>query len=202
MLGGSLAPDAGTIVVDGLPPAAMLPEQRWAAIGVVGQHPRLLRESMRDNLTLFDPAYSDEELLDAIGRFGLSGWLESRKLGLDTVLETPEDVSSGEAQLIGVIRAVLRRPTVLLLDEISARLDPQTEALLVQAMSELVHGTTSVVVTHHLAVFAACDRAVLVRRGEIARVEDLRDYDAAEREQLWNSWRSDISDISDIEVSL
>lgn len=149
-------------------------------------------KSVRDNLTLFDPAYSDEELLDTIGRFGLSGWLESRKLGLDTVLETTEDVSSGEAQLIGVIRAVLRRPSVLLLDEISARLDPSTEALLVRAMSELVHGTTSVVVTHHLAVFAACDRAVLIRGGEIVRTEDLRGCEPDERERLWNSWRSDI----------
>lgn len=192
LLGGSLAPDAGIVLVDGLAPAAMRPEQRWAAIGVVGQHPRLLRESIRDNLTLFDPAYSDDELLDVIERFGLSGWLDNRRLGLDSVLETPEDVSSGEAQLIGVIRAILRRPSVLLLDEISARLDAHTEALLVRAISELLHGTTSVVVTHHLAVFTACDRAVLVRGGELARVEDLRGYDPDERARLWNSWRSDI----------
>ncbi len=192
LLGGSLAPDSGTVVVDGLAPATTAPEQRWSAIGVVGQHPRLLRESLRDNLTLFNPDCSDEELRDAIGRFGLAGWLRSRSLGLDTLLETPEDVSSGEAQLIGVIRAVLRRPAVLLLDEISARLDPQTEALLVRASSDVLHSTTSVVVTHHFAVFAACDRAVLLRDGEIARVEDLRGWEPGERERLWNSWRENI----------
>jgi ABC-type multidrug transport system fused ATPase/permease subunit len=192
LLLGYLEPDEGTVLVGDRPPASVPPWQRWSHIGAVAQRPRLLRASLRDNLTMFDAACPDRAVLRMLDRFGLSAWLAGRENGLDTMIEVPEDVSAGEAQLIGIIRAVLREPGVLLLDEISARLDSQTELLLVGAMSALLRGRTTVVVTHHLALFAASDRAVLLRDGSVHGSADLRGLDPGAVNALWQDWRSEL----------
>lgn len=189
---GYVSPLQGSLLVDGRPPASMPPWERWSRVGAVAQQSRLFRASLRDNLTLFDAGIPDAEVLAALDRFQLTGWLAGREGGLDARIDVPEDVSAGEAQLIGVIRAVLRDRQVLLLDEISARLDARTELLLVSTMSELLRDRTTVIATHHLALFAACDKAILLHGGTAFGPVQLRGMDDAQVHAVWDEWRDTV----------
>jgi len=148
-------------------------------IGLVTQDIQLFDASLRDNLTLFDPAIPDERILAALAELSLLDWCRSLPEGLNTKLEPGGSrLSAGEAQLLAFVRVFLRDPGLIILDEASSRLDPATESRLDQAVERLLQGRTAIIIAHRLRTVQRADRILILENG--------RQVEYGERQALAN----------------
>jgi len=137
-----------------------------ARVGLVTQDVQVFEASLRDNITFFNPAISNKQLLLVLETLGLQAWLASKPQGLDTQISSTS-LSAGEAQLLALARVFLKDPGLLILDEASSRLDPTTEALLEQAMRKLLKGRTAIIIAHRLATVERVDDILILENGRI-----------------------------------
>ncbi len=138
-------------------------------VGIVTQDVQLFQASVRDNLTLFDAAFSETQILTVIETVGLSHWFQALPNGLDTLLTgTGNGLSAGEAQLLAFARVFLKDPSLVILDEASSRLDPATEQLIERAVDKLLENRTAIVIAHRLATVQRVDDIVILENGRIS----------------------------------
>ncbi len=138
-----------------------------SAIGFVTQDVELFRASVRDNLTMFDPAVSDEAIMTVLGELGLHEWIRELPEGLDTPMAGKAELSAGQAQLIALVRVFLADPSIVVLDEASSLLDPSTERMLDGALKRLMKGRTVIVIAHHLRTLDNADDILVLEDGAI-----------------------------------
>ena len=160
-------PQTGRILLDGRDirtiPIADLRQQ----LGVVLQDTFLFSGNVADNLRL-NRSISDQGLQEVCSELGLDGLLQRLPQGLQTELrERGGNLSSGERQLLAVARVAIRNPTILVMDEATAFMDPSTEATLQRDLDRLLQRRTAVVIAHRLATVEASDRILVLRRGEL-----------------------------------
>ncbi len=137
-------------------------------IGIVTQEVQIFRASVRDNLTLFDPAIPDQLILSALEELELGDWLKGLSEGLETKLEAGgRSLSAGEAQLLAFARIFLRDPGLIILDEASSRLDPATERRIERAIDRLLRGRTAIVVAHRLGTVQRSEEIMILEDGQI-----------------------------------
>jgi ABC-type bacteriocin/lantibiotic exporter with double-glycine peptidase domain len=130
------------------------------------QRIQLIHGSLRDNIILHDTRYTDQNIVTAINQLNLSDWFGKFSNGLDTDLEMGENsLSSGEAQLITLIRLALRNPGLVLLDEISAHLDAATEKLVSGAIASLCKDRTVIAIAHKADSLYWMDEVVYMQNG-------------------------------------
>lgn len=156
---------AGRILVDGAPVEgrALVPSIAWA-----GQRVRILSASLRDNLTLGRPGADEAVLADALAAASLGPVVGRLPAGLDTLVgEGGRILSGGEARRVALARALVRDAPLVLLDEPTANLDPDSEAAVLSALRTLARGRTVIVATHAPAVVALADRVVRLERGRV-----------------------------------
>lgn len=148
-----------------------LPEYQLASlrsrVGLVTQDVQLFYATVRDNLTFFNRDISDDKLLDALRTLGLERWLSQQPQGLDTLLAANGAVSAGEAQLIALARVYLKQPQVIILDEASARIDPETEKMLEVALDTVLAGKTTIIIAHRLQTVRRCDYIAILADGQL-----------------------------------
>jgi len=162
-------PQAGTIRIGGVDVRAMDRRQLRARIVVVSQDVFMFSGTLRDNIGLGDPAVTDERMLEAARRVGADRVLSARPGGLDApVIERGGNFSAGERQLIAFARALCRDPEILILDEATASVDPETERVIERGIAELMRGRTSIVIAHRLSTIQRASRIVVVHKGELA----------------------------------
>jgi ATP-binding cassette, subfamily B, multidrug efflux pump len=134
---------------------------------VVLQDTFLFSGNVADNLRL-DAAIPDDELERICRELGLDGLLRRLPDGLATELrERGGNLSSGERQLLAVARVAIRDPSVLVMDEATAFMDPSTEATLQRDLDKLLNARTAIVIAHRLATVEAADRILVLRRGRL-----------------------------------
>jgi len=172
-------PQAGRILLDGVDirelPVALLRRR----LGVVLQDTFLFSGNVADNLRL-DADLSDAELENLCRDLGLQPLLGRLGAGLATELrERGANLSSGERQLLAVARVAIREPSVLVMDEATAFLDPSTEATLQRDLESLLDGRTAIVIAHRLATVEASDRILVLRRGRLVEQGTHRELRAA-----------------------
>lgn len=137
-------------------------------VGMVTQDVQLFRASIRDNLTFFDETISDDAILEVLRELGMSDWFDSLSDGLHTELDADGGgLSAGEAQLLALARVFLRNPDLVILDEASSRLDPNTEQLLEHAMDKLLRNRTAIIIAHRLSTIKRADDIMILEDGEI-----------------------------------
>lgn len=137
-------------------------------IGMVTQDIQLFHATVRDNLTFFNPAISDERIREVLDDLSLTRWYHSLADGLDTVLGSDgEGLSAGEAQLLAFARVFLADPGLVILDEASSRLDPATEQLIERAVSKLLQGRTGIIIAHRLATIQRADEILVLENGRV-----------------------------------
>lgn len=136
-------------------------------VGLVAQEVQLFHASLRENITIFDPAVPDSRLEALLRELGLGPWLDRLPAGLETPI-SPGSLSAGEAQLVALCRLFLQDPGLVILDEASGRLDPATEALLDQALSRLLSGRTAIIIAHRLATVEQVDQVLILEDGRVA----------------------------------
>ncbi|MEV4893090.1 ABC transporter ATP-binding protein [Nonomuraea sp. NPDC055795] len=168
LMAGLYAPDRGTVRHDGADLAALGPAERRRRVALIPQDVQTVRGTIADNLAL-GTGSGRADLERAITLLGLDGWLGGLPAGLDT--ETGARgalLSAGERQLIGLIRAVLLGPAVLILDEATADVDPATAALIEGALERQAGERTLIVIAHRRATIDRFTRRVELRGGEVA----------------------------------
>ncbi|HEX7802467.1 MAG TPA: thiol reductant ABC exporter subunit CydD [Pseudoxanthomonas sp.] len=161
-LAGWLAPTAGAISI---------PE--GARIGYASQRPYLFHCSIADNLRMADPNASDEQVRAAAEDAQVMRFARNLPQGLDTVIgERGFGLSGGEARRIALARVFLRDPRLLLLDEPTAFLDPETEAALLAALARFARGRCLVMATHSPAAMRMAGQVLRLPEGTIFPAED------------------------------
>jgi len=164
-------PTEGTVLLDGRDIRSYPPEERAAKIGFILQEPFLFTGTVRDNILYGNPQYaslSDEALERNLDEAGLSALLARFEDGLATkVSATGDAMSLGQKQLIAFIRATLRRPEILILDEATANIDTVTEQLLQGILKRLPATTTRVIIAHRLNTIDSADAIFFVNGGAV-----------------------------------
>lgn len=161
-------PTTGTIRLGGVPLQEIPLHELRARTGVVSQDVHLFGTTIRENLTLYDESITDTELRTALAELDLAGWVDAMPQGLDTVLG-PEGagLSAGEGQLIALARLFLRSPDLVVLDEASSRIDPDTEHRVTAAFDRLLDGRTAIVIAHRLSTVERLDEVLVLDNGRI-----------------------------------
>jgi ATP-binding cassette subfamily B protein len=160
-------PQAGRILLDGVDIRDLSQARLRQQLGVVLQDTFLFSGTVADNLRL-DGDIPSGRLLELAAELGLGPLLERLPDGLATELrERGGNLSSGERQLLAVARVAMRDPTVLVMDEATAFMDPSTEATLQHDLDRLLLQRTAIVIAHRLATVEAADRILVLRRGRL-----------------------------------
>lgn len=160
-------PQQGTIRLDGVDIRELPIATLRRRLGVVLQDTFLFSGNVAENLRL-DAAISDEDLERLCSDLGLGPLLARLGDGLASELrERGGNLSSGERQLLAVARVAIRDPSVLVMDEATAFMDPSTEATLQRDLDTLLSGRTAIVIAHRLATVEAADRILVLRRGRL-----------------------------------
>ena len=164
-------PTEGTVLLDGKDIRAYAPEERAEKIGFILQEPFLFTGTVRDNILYGNARHAalpDDALLKTLDDAGLSGLLARFEDGLETkVSATGDAMSLGQKQLIAFIRAALRNPEILILDEATANIDTVTEQLLEEILKRLPATTTRVIIAHRLNTIDTADAIFFVNGGTV-----------------------------------
>ena len=137
-------------------------------LGIVQQTPFLFGGTVRDNIRYGVPDASDEQVIKVAKEIGGGDWLASLPKGLDTdVGETGKGISMGQRQLVALARVLLQNPSILILDEATASVDPLTEAQIQEGLEVILRDRTAIVIAHRLSTIKTADRIVVLSKGEI-----------------------------------
>jgi len=172
-------PTQGTVYLDGKDIRSYEAEVRTQKIGFILQEPFLFTGTVKENILYGNELYKDsnnEELEQALGKSNLGSLLAIFENGLETkVLSSGDSISLGQKQLIAFMRAVLRNPEVLILDEATANIDTITEQLLSDILEKLPETTTRVIIAHRLNTIQNADEIYFVNSGEVIPAGSLDD---------------------------
>jgi ATP-binding cassette subfamily B protein len=172
-------PSAGRVLLDGRDIRSYSPADRAKRIGFILQEPFLFTGTVRDNVVYGNEALQrlpDEEIASRLAAKNLDGLLARFEQGLATKVTAGGDgVSLGQKQLVAFMRAVLREPEILVLDEATANIDTVTEQLLEQILRELPSSTTKVVIAHRLNTIENADEIFFINAGEITPAGSMHD---------------------------
>lgn len=170
-------PTAGSVIFCGKDIRSMPHQERTQRIGFILQEPFLFTGTVRDNILYANPEmkhYTTEQLFFALQESGLDSLLSVFDQGLDTPVESSnESISLGQKQLIAFMRAVLRKPDLLILDEATANIDTVTEQLLDTILQKLPATTTRVIIAHRLNTIENADEIYFVNSGNVLRAGSL-----------------------------
>nr|CRH04657.1 putative ABC transporter ATP-binding/permease protein [Candidatus Magnetococcus massalia] len=168
LLNRTYEPQQGQITLDGEPLAKLsLPALR-RAVGMVQQETFLFSGTIRENITLRDPAIDDAAIARALSHSGLDELVAKLPEGLETRLtERGSNFSGGEKQLLGITRAFVFDPPLLILDEATSSVDSISEQRVQNALRHLLKGRTAILIAHRLNTIMEADRVLVMRQGEI-----------------------------------
>ena len=172
---------SGRILIDGADIRTLDLQQYRRQLGVVSQVPFLFSGTVAENIRYAcqepgagsDPCVSDEDILSMARKIGDGEWLETLPDGLNTVVgERGAMLSMGQRQLVALMRVLMQRPAIFVLDEATASIDPFTEWQIQQALSMILVKSTSILIAHRLSTVKAADRIIVIEKGRIIEQGD------------------------------
>jgi ATP-binding cassette subfamily B protein len=159
---------AGELTVDGLDIRAFDLQQYRRQLGIVSQVPFLFSGTAADNIRYAAPEATDAEMLDMARKIGDGEWLETLPDGLETeVGERGARLSMGQRQLVALMRVLMQKPAIFILDEATASIDPFTEWQIQQALNLILSKSTSILIAHRLSTVKAAHRIIVLEKGRI-----------------------------------
>jgi ATP-binding cassette, subfamily C, bacterial len=176
---GLYEPWSGEIRIDGVS-LSEIDIYAWRrSIGYVPQDLLLFHDSIRANVTLGDPDLTDQDVEDALRAAGVWDFVASLPEGILTeVGERGAQISGGQRQRISIARALVRKPVLLVLDEATTALDPDTEAAICETLRKLRGSITIISISHQPAMREAADVVYSIQRGRVSRLIEPRDHRA------------------------
>lgn len=160
--------DSGAIKIDGTDIRHIRRDDLRALFGMVLQDTWLFSGKIKENIAYGKPNASDSEIIEAAKRTNVHHFITTLPDGYDMVLnEESSNISNGEKQLITIARALLSDPRILILDEATSSVDTRLDAMIQEAMAELMKGRTSFVIAHRLSTIRNADKILVMRDGNI-----------------------------------
>ncbi|MFZ5829315.1 MAG: ABC transporter transmembrane domain-containing protein [Planctomycetota bacterium] len=162
-------PDAGRILLDGVPIAAMRLRDLRGQIGMVAQETTLFDESVLENIRYGSPRATRDDVIRAARQAHAHEFIE-RDLphGYDTVVGALGGrLSGGQRQRIALARAILRNPSILILDEATSQIDLESEQAIQDALADFIRGRTTIIITHRLSILSLAQQIAVMQAGRI-----------------------------------
>ncbi len=160
--------NAGSIELNGIAIQEISLKSLRKKVAYVTQDVQLFSGSIRDNLTFFNPEITDQKLEEAIEAMDMTAWFSKYEAGFDTIIGTGGvGLSAGEAQLLTFVRLFLTNPDIVILDEVSSRLDPETERQLQYTIQRLMRNRIGIVIAHKLWTLEHADEILVLERGRV-----------------------------------
>lgn len=161
-------PNGGGITIDGVDVSEMTRHDLRSVFGMVLQETWLFNGSIRDNIAYGCEQVTEEQLLDAARSARIDHFVDTLPEGYDTVInEDASNISQGQKQLITIARAMIANPAILILDEATSSVDTRTEAVIQQAINNLLRNRTSFVIAHRLSTIRNADLILVMKNGDI-----------------------------------
>ncbi len=163
----------GRILIDGYDIRSFDLHAYRQQLGIVSQMPFLFSGTVADNIRYGRTGISDEEILTMAREIGEGDWLETLPDGLQTdVGERGARLSMGQRQLVALMRVLVQKPAIFILDEATASIDPFTEMQIQEATELILSRSTSILIAHRLSTIRAVDRIIVLREGRIIEEGD------------------------------
>ncbi|HEX2653087.1 MAG TPA: type I secretion system permease/ATPase, partial [Xanthobacteraceae bacterium] len=164
-------PESGRVMVDGTDLAMVDVAWLRRQVGAVLQENVLFNRSIRDNISLVDPAMSMDQVIAASQLAGAHDFIIELPNGYDTIVgERGGSLSGGQRQRIAIARALVTNPRILIFDEATSALDYESERIVQDNMRKIAEGRTVLIIAHRLSTVRRADRIITIERGRI--VED------------------------------
>ncbi len=161
-------PDTGSVSLDGADLKDLTESSRVDAIALIPQDGFLFEGTLGDNIAFGAPDATEEDIWNVLRAMGIDDWVRALPEGLETeVRERGGRFSAGERQLVALARAFLADPAVIVLDEATSNLDPETELEVEGALRVLLAGRTAIVIAHRLNSAVRADRVIMIDDGAI-----------------------------------
>jgi ATP-binding cassette subfamily B protein len=171
LLQGLYTPQAGLIKIDGQDLKELDLMHLRTQIGVVLQESFLFRGTMRENIAATKPAAGFDEVVRAAQLAGAHEFIQRLPHGYSTMLEeSAANLSGGQRQRVAIARALIHDPPVLVFDEATSSLDPESEAIIQQHLAGISHGRTILIITHRLSFVARADAIIVIDQGRLVQV--------------------------------
>jgi ATP-binding cassette subfamily B protein len=159
---------SGRILIDGNNIRTFNLQQYRQQLGIVSQVPFLFSGTVAENIRYAVPEATEKEILSMARKIGEGEWLETLPAGLETVVgERGTMLSMGQRQLVALLRVLMQKPSIFILDEATASIDPFTEWQIQQALSMILAESTSILIAHRLSTVKAADRIIVLEKGKI-----------------------------------
>jgi ATP-binding cassette subfamily B protein len=202
-------PTGGRITLDGHDMRDIRSESLSRAIGMVTQETYLFHDTIRANLRYARADATDEDLDNACRAANIHEFIQSLPDGYDTVVgERGYRLSGGEKQRISLARVILKNPSILILDEATSNLDSQSEALIQEALDQILEGRTSLVIAHRLSTILAADLILVMDDGKLVEQAESGPLQSAHEALLAQGglyatlYRTQFRDGQDVETSV
>jgi len=158
----------GEVLLDGIDVKTIKHSSLRKHIGQMLQDVFLFSGTINDNITLFNEDISKEAVIEASEYVGLNNFIDKFDDGYEhQVLERGNNFSAGERQLISFARAVVYRPTLMILDEATANIDSETEHVIQASLEKMMNISTMIIVAHRLSTIQHSDKIIVMQKGEI-----------------------------------
>jgi len=162
---------SGRILIDGADIRTFNLQQYRRQLGIVSQAPFLFSGTVAENIRYACPdpeRVTNTDILSMARKIGDGEWLETLPNGLETVVgERGTMLSMGQRQLVALLRVLMQKPAIFVLDEATASIDPFTEWQIQQALSMILAESTSILIAHRLSTVKAADRIIVLEKGRI-----------------------------------
>lgn len=163
----------GEILIDGDDIRSFDIQSYRSRLGIVPQQPFLFSGTVLENIRYARPDASLDEIMEIAMSIGNGEWLETLPDGLDTdVGERGARLSMGQRQLVSLLRVLVQKPSIFILDEATASIDPFTETQIQEAIDLILSRSTSILIAHRLSTVRSADRIIVLREGDIIEEGD------------------------------
>ncbi len=160
-------PTSGSIFLDGVDLKTIDTNTYRHLIAPVLQEPFMFRGSIIENIKTFFPEATDEMIIDKAKQFGLYPLFENLESGLNSEIgEMGRNLSEGQRQAISILRAFIRDPEILIMDEPTSQIDPYSEKLIISSLNSFLKGKTLILITHRFSMISLVDRVISFENGE------------------------------------
>ncbi|QAY68561.1 ABC transporter ATP-binding protein [Paenibacillus protaetiae] len=161
-------PQQGTVTVDGIPLADVAADSLRSQMGIVSQDILLLNGTIRDNIAYGKRDATDEQIIAAAKAANAHDFIQSFPDGYNAQIgERGVKLSGGQKQRLSIARALLRDPRIIILDEATSSLDTESERAIQDALQQLLHGRTSLVIAHRLSTVRQADSIHVLDKGQV-----------------------------------